>query len=104
MAITVKHTELMDRDVTESDLELLGTQDVEMKIGSIKCEHRILVSDLSTPGDGIMGVDLLQFAGASVDLEVGCLRIGDYKIHPERRDSTVLAAVTLSDKDKKEMY
>ena len=42
MAITVKHTELMDRDVTESDLELLGTQDVEMKIGPIKCEHRII--------------------------------------------------------------
>ena len=93
----IKPTKLMARGVTGSDLELLGIKEVEMKIGPIKFEHKFLISDLGTPGDEILDVDLLQSVGASVDLDVGCLRIGDYKIPLESRDGTVLAVAISSD-------
>ena len=44
-----------------------------------------------------MGVDLLQSVGASVNLDFGCLRIGEYKIPVENRDGTILAIATSSD-------
>ena len=97
MASTHNTHKLTARGVTGSDLELLGIQEVEMKLGPIKFERGFLISDLGTPGDGILGVDLLQSVGASVNLDFGCLRIGEYKIPVENRDGTVLAIATSSD-------
>ena len=82
----IKSIKLTARGVTGSDLELLGIQEVEMKISPIKFEHKFLISDLGTPGDGILGVDLLQSVGASMDLDVGRLRTGYYKISLESRE------------------
>ena len=56
---------------------------------------------MGTPGDGILGVDLLQLVGASIDLDAGCLRIRIYKIPLESRDVTVLAVRMSSDKEGK---
>ena len=85
----VQTAKLSARGVTGKDLKLSGTQNVIMTIGPIKCEHRFIVSDLGTPGAGILGVDLLQLVGPSANLDAGCLRIREYKIPLESRDGTV---------------
>ena len=87
----VQPTELSVRAVTRTELELLGTQNVIMTIGSFKCKYTSIVSDLGTPGHGILGEELLQLAGASVNLDAGYLRIGEHKLPLESRDGTVQA-------------
>ena len=46
--------------------------------------YTFYVAKIQATGDGILGVDLLQYVGASVDLNAGCLRVGRYEaLHKE---------------------
>ena len=73
-------TEGTARGVTGDKLNLIGKQNVLVKLGTTECQFAFWVGDIGAPGDGILGVDFLQLVGASVDLHVGCLRVGKQDI------------------------
>ena len=74
--VQVDPTEVTARDITGNDLKIVGKQTVVMRIGNVECEHTFLVSEIGTPGDGILGVDFLQSVRATVDLKTGYLQMG----------------------------
>ena len=69
-------TELAARGVTGNTLKILGTQTVTVSLAREIYDYTFYVANIQATGDGILGVDLLQFVGASVDLNAGCLRVG----------------------------
>ena len=77
-------TELTARGVTGITLKILGTQTVKVSLIGKVFDYTFYVARIQATGDGILTVDLLQFVGASVDLNAGCLRVGRYEaLHKE---------------------
>ena len=88
----IKSDKFSARGVTGNELKLIGSQTVLVTLGETQIAHMFWVSEIGTPGDGILGVDFLQSVGASVDLEVGHLKVGQQDIVRQR----VLANYCLS--------
>jgi Retroviral aspartyl protease. len=64
-------TELTARGVTCNTLKILGTQTVKISLVGKVFDYTFYVAKIQATGDGILEVDLLQFVGASVDLNSG---------------------------------
>ena len=101
--VRIDPTDISARGITGNNLNIIGEQTVELKIGDIICEHTFLVSELGTPGNGILGVDLLQSVGASVDLVASCLRVGGQEIPIENHKGTVLQTEGILSSNPKEL-
>jgi Retroviral aspartyl protease. len=71
--------ELAARGVTGNTLKILGTQTVKVSLVGKVFDHTFYVAKVQAAGDGNLGVDLLQLVGASVNLNVGCRRVGRHE-------------------------
>ena len=76
----IKSDKFSARGVTGNELKLIGKQTVLVTLGETQVAHMFWVSEIGTPGDGILGVDFLQLVGASVDLDAGHLKVGQQDI------------------------
>jgi hypothetical protein len=67
------------RGVTGEKLDVLGSKEIRFQLGRSSYRHRFIVAQVSTPCDGIIGIDLLIALGAVIDLRTNLLRVGEEK-------------------------
>jgi hypothetical protein len=72
----IKPTDLAARGITGTKLKSIGTQEVEIVLGTRICTHEFLVTKLDIEYSGVFGLDLLRQMEAKVDLCSGGLIIG----------------------------
>ena len=90
----VEKSNVAARGISGRNIKIVGEQEVNVKIGATECQHTFLVSEIGTPGDGLLGMDLLQTIGARVDLEAGILCIKDEVVPLQNEDGTVMVVRT----------
>jgi hypothetical protein len=72
----IKPTDLAARGITGTKLKSIGTQEVEIVLGTRMYTHEFLVTKLDVEYSGVFGIDLLRQMEANVDLCSGGLIIG----------------------------
>jgi hypothetical protein len=75
-ASEIRTTQTTALGITGAKLKIMGIQVITFKVGKRVFTHKFLIAPLDTEYSGILGLDVLRYKEASVDLRIGTLVLG----------------------------